>query len=81
MSSLRAYAVVLLACPLCAAATIVVDRFGTGDYTAIQPAVDAANDGDTVLVGLGAYLISAPIRFHGKSIRVQSERGSEKPDT
>ena len=30
--------------------TLVVDPGGAGDFTEIQPAVDAARDGDTVLV-------------------------------
>ena len=38
-----------------AAATVVVDTLGTGDFTAIQPALDAASGGDTVLVLPGTY--------------------------
>jgi hypothetical protein len=37
------------------AATIVVDVGGTGDYTAIQPALNAAAEGDIVLVLPGTY--------------------------
>jgi hypothetical protein len=34
---------------------LVVDAFGGGNYTQIQAAVDAAVDGDTILVKSGAY--------------------------
>jgi len=34
---------------------IVVDSSGAGDFTQIQPAIDAASDGDTILVESGTY--------------------------
>lgn len=37
------------------AATITVRRDGTGDFTTIQPAVDAAAPGDTINIGPGEY--------------------------
>ena len=37
------------------AATLTVKQDGTGDYTVIQTAIDAANPGDTVLVHPGRY--------------------------
>ena len=46
------------------AATITVDPSGGGDFTAIQPALDAAADGDTVLVKRGEYVITEPLRFN-----------------
>lgn len=33
----------------------VVDQFGTGDFTTIQPAIDAAAPGETILVRHGEY--------------------------
>ena len=36
-------------------AVLRVEKDGTGDYTVIQDAVDAAEDGDTVLIGPGRY--------------------------
>lgn len=39
--------------------TIVVDLAGGGDYTNIHDAVDAAEDGDTVLVYSGTFIIGA----------------------
>jgi polygalacturonase len=44
------------------ASTIVVDLNGGADYTAIQPATDAAAEGYTVLVKPGEYVITEPIR-------------------
>ncbi len=37
------------------AGTIRVERDGSGDYTTLQPALDAAAVGDTVLIGPGEY--------------------------
>ena len=36
--------------------TIVVDLEGGGDFTEIQPAIHAAQDGNTVLVNPGEYV-------------------------
>ena len=36
-------------------AVLRVEKDGTGDYTVIQDAVDAAEDGDTILIGPGRY--------------------------
>ncbi len=41
------------------AETIVVDLAGGGDYTNMYDAVDAASDGDTVLVMSGTHIVSA----------------------
>ena len=48
----------------CFGATLTVDLNGGADYTDIQPAIDAAKDGDTVLVKPGEYLITDPINFN-----------------
>ena len=45
-------------------ATIIVGLEGSGTFTAIQPALDAARDGDTVLVKTGEYVISEPLDFN-----------------
>ncbi len=47
--------VLSLSAPLLRADVLVVDETGGGDFTDIQPAVDAANDGDVVLVKSGTY--------------------------
>jgi len=44
--------------------TITVELLGGGDYTEIHPAIDAAQDGDTMLVQSGEYVISEPINFN-----------------
>jgi len=49
---------------VCSAKTLVVDLNGFGDFKDIQAALDAAADGDTVLVMPGEYFIEKPLRFN-----------------
>ncbi len=70
--------VLLLACSSTIADTITVTLEGSGDYTEIQPAIDAAVEGeDAVLVLPGEYEICDPITFRGKAITVWSEAGPD----
>jgi hypothetical protein len=59
------------------AATIVVDPGGGGNHTEIQPAVDAAQAGDTILVKPGEYVVARPVTFRGKDITVKAEAGPD----
>jgi len=58
---------------LCAAAPITVDPGGGGDLTEIQPAIEAAVDGATVLVMPGKDVVVESIDFGNKPITVRSE--------
>lgn len=51
-----------------------VDPFGSGDFVSIQDAVDAATDGDEIIVSPGIYHES--IDLLGKAIEVRGEAGA-----
>ncbi len=74
MSSLRniVMLVVLVLGAVAQATTINVRRDGTGDYATIQPALDAAADGDTILIGPGEYTESTTVRPPGWAYDIQS---------
>jgi len=58
---------------------ITVDDDGPADFSAIQAAIDDANDGDTVLIADGRYTGAGnrDLDFHGKAITVKSQNGPE----
>ena len=59
--------------------TIIVDQSGGGDFQTIQEGINAAFDGDTVLVMPGTYTgaNNRDLSFQGKSIIVTSAQGPE----
>ena len=65
--------------PTAMAGTITVDDDGPADYDNIQAAINAAVNGDTVLVADGTYTGDGnrDIDFLGKSITVRSDTGPE----
>ncbi len=55
----------MLSATATSAATITVRRDGTGAYSVIQQALDAAADGDTILIGPGEYTETTTIHPPG----------------
>ncbi|MFH1688759.1 MAG: right-handed parallel beta-helix repeat-containing protein [Candidatus Eisenbacteria bacterium] len=80
---LRTVSVVALLCVFAAlrsqAAPVVVDHAGGGDYENVQAGVDAAADGDTVLVYPGTYTSTGDrdIVFGTKNLVLRSRDGAE----
>jgi hypothetical protein len=58
--------------------TITVGPATGWDFQTVQEAIDAAQDGDTVLVAPGEYIITEPVTFRGKAITVKSEAGPDE---
>ena len=59
---------------------LTVSQDGTENFTTIQAAINAANDGDTVMISDGVYTGQGnrDIDFLGKAITVRSRYGAEK---
>ena len=74
MKSLSFFLICLFLTMPCAAATIIVNYDGTGDYPTIQEAIETASEGDLVLVWPGVY--TEEIDFLGKRITVQGKDGA-----
>ncbi len=60
--------------------TITVNWDGTGDFLTIQDAINAASDGDVVVIENGEYIGvgNRDISFYGKEITVRSQSGPDK---
>ncbi|MCH2133658.1 MAG: right-handed parallel beta-helix repeat-containing protein [Phycisphaerales bacterium] len=52
------------------AETFFVNQDGSGDFTEIQPALDAADDGDLVIISEGVYMEN-DLSVQGKEVRVK----------
>jgi hypothetical protein len=72
----------LLALPLvpfrASAGTYVVKPDGTGDFATIQAAVDAATDGDEIVLANGTFAGTGNVEidFSGKAIAIRSQSGN-----
>jgi len=60
------------------AADLTVGKDGAADFADIQAAIDAAVEGDGVVVGPGEYLVPSPLTFRGKAIEVRATEGPER---
>jgi len=69
----------LLLTTLCTADIITVDPNGSSDFTTIQDAIDAAQNGEVIIIADGTYtgLNNKNLDFGGKAITVRSENGPE----
>ncbi len=85
---IQSLALVILGVPVLALAlvtatanadTIHVCWDGSGDYLTIQEGIDAASDGDEVVVCDGTYTgpLNKNLEFHGKAITVRSANGPD----
>jgi hypothetical protein len=68
----------LTAAGLAQARTITIGPGAGCDFSAIQAGIDAANDGDMILVAPGEYVITEPVTYRGKAVIVKSEAGPEQ---
>ena len=68
-------AIFLLLAGYAEAATWRVERDGSGDYTTIQPAINGAVHGDTILIGPGQYTEYQTVTLPGWNLGIPSQIG------
>ena len=73
MTTSRLLLAVLLASPCLHADVLVVDGGGGGDFTTLTAAVQAATDGDTILVRDGQYVEPGPVVIDGKVLTIAAD--------
>jgi hypothetical protein len=78
ISLLLAFVLNLAIGGLAQAATITIGPGANYDFDTIQFGIDAAMDGDMVLVAPGEYVITEPVTFRGKAITLRSEAGPDE---
>lgn len=80
MPAIVACATVAISSVATAATTFTVDDNGPADFSSIQAAIDAASDGDTILVSPGTYTSSnsSVVEIQGKSLTVESVGGKSQ---
>ncbi len=58
--------------------TLTVGLDGGAEFATIQPAIEDAGDGDTIVVQAGEYVIDAPITFPAPmTLTLKAESGPE----
>jgi hypothetical protein len=53
------------------AATITVCLDGSCDFTSPAAAVDAAVEGDTIMIAAGTYMLASPLSLYGKNLMIR----------
>ncbi len=71
-TALRALSIALISAASSAhAATITVCPGGSCNFTSIQAAVDAAVEGDTIVIAAGTYMLTSPISLYDKDLVIR----------
>ena len=64
------------------AATITVCLDGSCDFTSPVAAVDAAVEGDTIVIAAGTYMLASPLSLYGKNLMIRGAvDASDRPTT
>lgn len=74
MERAEVFLIVMVLAVACRGATIIIDPNGSADYLTIREGIDAAQNGDTILVHPGVY--TEEVDFQGKAITVRGKDGA-----